>query len=468
MGVFYPIYHYLHLNDFTSVNRSKGESPVEIFTVENLTFTYPEQKNPVLQSIQLSMNQGDFVVVFGESGSGKTTLLKMLKKELAPHGERTGNIYYMGQNLDDLDERTLASEIGYVMQNPETQIVTDKVWHELAFGLENIGVPTEKIRRQVGEIANFFGIHTWFQHKTTDLSGGQKQLLNLAAVMVMEPKVLILDEPTSQLDPIAATHFLQTLEKLNRDLGLTIIVVEHRLEEVLPLADKLVLLEKGKVICTEEPRKIGEQLKAIDDNHPMFFALPTAMKVFHRLHKEGISPLTVREGRNFLNEYVSSSIRALDKKEEAPQQRKIAMELKNVWFRYERDLPDILAGVDVQVYEGEVVSILGGNGSGKTTLLQVMAGQNRAYRGKVFINGKKIQSYKRKELYRRNIAVLPQDPQTVFIKKSVIEDYKEIAKVLQYSDDEMAQLIEKVANDLSLTDLLHKHPYEISRLTISH
>src|SRR5699024_11023734 len=185
--------YYYVFSFFTEPYRNKGESPMEICKIENITFTYPEQQQPVLQSIDLSINEGEFVVLFGESGSGKTTLLKMLKKELAPHGDTTGSIYYMGNRLDELDDRIAASEIGFVMQNPETQIVTDKVWHELAFGLENIGVPTQVIRRRVGEIANYFGIHTWFRENTTVLSGGQKQLLNVASIMVMEPKILILD-----------------------------------------------------------------------------------------------------------------------------------------------------------------------------------------------------------------------------------------------------------------------------------
>src|SRR5690625_2120440 len=166
----------------------------------------------------------------------------MLKKELAPHGDTTGSIYYMGNRLDELDERISASEIGFVMQNPETQIVTDKVWHEIAFGLENIGVDPAIIRSRVGEIANYFGIHTWFRKDTDELSGGQKQLLNLASVMTMQPEILILDEPTSQLDPIAATKFLHTLKKLNDDFGITIIIVEHRLEELLHIDEKDVFM----------------------------------------------------------------------------------------------------------------------------------------------------------------------------------------------------------------------------------
>jgi len=435
---------------------------MEICKIENITFTYPEQQQPVLQSIDLSINEGEFVVLFGESGSGKTTLLKMLKKELAPHGDTTGSIYYMGNRLDELDDRIAASEIGFVMQNPETQIVTDKVWHELAFGLENIGVPTQVIRRRVGEIANYFGIHTWFRENTTVLSGGQKQLLNVASIMVMEPKILILDEPTSQLDPIAASNFIHTLERLNRDLGLTIVIVEHRLEEVLPLADKVVLLEDGRVICADQPRNIGTRLKQLDQNHRMLQALPTAMKVFHELNGNGESPLTVREGKSFLSHYIPHPITYNSHVEQYFREDTPILQVKNAWFRYERDLPDILADVDVTIRKGEIVSILGGNGSGKTTLLNVMSGQQRVYRGNVLLNGKKIKTYKGKELYHHNIAVLPQDPKTVFIKNTIRKDYEEIANVIYSSQANVDSMIAEMAEKLSITHLLDKHPYDLS------
>ncbi len=434
---------------------------MEILKIENVTFTYPEQENPVLNSIDLSIKAGEFVVLFGESGSGKTTLLKMLKREVTPHGKRTGTIYFQGKALEELDDRTAASEIGYVMQNPEIQMVTDKVWHELAFGLENIGTPTQVIRRRVGEIANYFGIHTWFRERTTNLSGGQKQLVNLASIMVADPKVLILDEPTSQLDPIAATNFIETLKKLNQDLGMTIIVAEHRLEDVLPLADQVIMLEKGNLLFTDQPRKIGERLLSLDEEHPLFFALPTAMKIFHRLHGAGKVPITVKEGKEFLSDHFSHIPKTIDRPKTDQHQEPI-IELKNVWFRYERELPDIVAGVNLTIHKGEILSILGGNGSGKTTLLQVIAGQNRAYRGNVVINGKKIQKYKGKELYQHHLAVLPQDPQTVFLKGTVREDYKEIAKVLRYSEEKMEQLTIHIAEKLSITHLLDKHPYDLS------
>ncbi|MBU5294575.1 ATP-binding cassette domain-containing protein [Anaerosalibacter bizertensis] len=436
---------------------------MEIIKVKDLDFTYPEQKTRALKDVSFSIEPGEFIVICGESGSGKTTLLKLLKRELAPHGNKTGSIFYKGTELEELDDRTAASEIGYVMQNPENQIVTDKVWHELAFGLENMGVPTPVIRRRVGEMANFFGIHQWFRKKTTELSGGQKQLLNLASIMAMQPELLILDEPTSQLDPIAASDFITTLQKLNRDLGLTIILVEHRLEEVIPIADKVMIMENGSMILYDKPEYIGQKLKEIDKNHKMLLALPSAVRIFNGLDSEGKSPLTVRDGREFLSNNYKNHINVLERplKEDENRDENI-LELKNIWFRYERDLPDILTGVNFQAKKGEIISILGGNGSGKTTLLSVMAGQHRPYRGKISIRGKRIRDYKGKDLYRHNIALLPQDPQTVFLKSNVREDYKEIGKVMGYTKEEIKNNTEEIAEMLSIQNLLDKHPYDLS------
>lgn len=437
---------------------------MEIIKVEDLNFTYPGQNTKALENNSFSIEQGEFVVICGESGSGKTTLLKLLKRELTPHGNKAGNIYYKGTELEDLDDRTAASEIGFVMQNPENQIVTDKVWHELAFGLENIGISTPVIRRRVGEMANFFGIHQWFRKKTTELSGGQKQLLNLASIMVMQPQVLILDEPTSQLDPIAASDFISTLEKLNRDLGLTIILVEHRLEEVLPISDKVMIMEGGNIILYDRPQYVGQKLKKIDENHKMLLALPSAIRIFNGLDAEGESPLTVREGRQFLSNNYKNDVITLDRhlSDDKNNKEEKIIELKNIWFRYERNLPDILAGVDFHANKGEIVSILGGNGCGKTTLLNVISGQNRAYRGKLLIRGKKIKEYKGKDLYKHNMALLPQDPQTVFLKSTVEEDYKEIGKVMGYTKKEANSYTEEIVALLSIQGLLDKHPYDLS------
>ena len=234
-----------------------------ILKVDNVSFTYPNETTAVLKNINIDIEQGEFVVLMGQSGCGKSTLLRHFKRELQPHGTKTGTIFYQDCNLEQLDDETAASDIGYVLQNPENQIVTDKVWHELAFGLENLGLDTQTIRRRVAEMANFFGIQKWFHQKTTELSGGQKQLLNLASVMVMQPKILLLDEPTSQLDPIAAMEFIQTLHRLNEELGITIILIEHRLEEVLPIAHRALVMEDGHVLFDGPPKEVLEALPQI-------------------------------------------------------------------------------------------------------------------------------------------------------------------------------------------------------------
>ena len=225
-----------------------------MLNIENLKCGFG--KHEILHGISLTIPKGQITAIVGQSGCGKTTLLKLLKPALAPAGERSGILEYCGSDLYGLDERRTASEIGYVLQNPDNQIVTDRVWHELAFGLESLGLPTPVIRRRVGEMASYFGIQDWFRRRTDELSGGQKQLLNLASVMVMQPRVLILDEPTGQLDPIAAADFIATLRRLNRELGLTVILVEHRLEEVFPIADRVLLMDDGRLLLNDSPRRI--------------------------------------------------------------------------------------------------------------------------------------------------------------------------------------------------------------------
>lgn len=434
---------------------------MEILRIENLSFRYSGAKKIALNNISFSINSGDFVVICGESGCGKTTLLKLLKRELAPYGNKNGKIIYRGIEQSELDERTATCDIGYVLQNPENQVVTDKVWHELAFGLESLGYPTEVIRRRVSEMASYFGIQTWFRKNTSELSGGQKQMLNLASIMVMQPKILILDEPTSQLDPIAAADFIGTLQKLNKELGLTIILVEHRLEDVFPIADKVMLLEEGNILLFDFPDQVSSKLRKIDGKHKMLTGLPSAVRIFHGLDMEGTCPLTVKEGRKFLEENFDSKIDCLDI---APycHSESTVLEMNNVWFRYERNLPDVLRGVTFSVYEGETFCILGGNGTGKTTTLNVLAGINKAYRGKTLVYGKKISGFKGNSLYRHNIALLPQNPQLVFLKKTVFEDFQEICKIMEYGNGEKETLIQDISKKLGILHLLDCHPYDLS------
>lgn len=442
-----------------------------LLEVKNLSFTYPRQPKdttepkPALSDVSLEIRKGEFMVLCGASGCGKSTLLRLLKRELAPEGEKSGEIIFCGKEQSTLSEREAACEIGYVLQNPENQIVTDKVWHELAFGLENMGVPTPVIRRRVAEMACFFGIDDWFRKKTTELSGGQKQLLNLASILSMQPKLLILDEPTSQLDPIAASDFIHTLSKINKELGLTILLTEHRLEEVFPLADRVAVMDQGKLLFVESPRQAGHELKKFDPNHRMLLGLPSAVRIYQGLDAEDVTcPLTVRDGRNFIEENYNNTITRLEREPEKKEEkdRPIAMRMKDICFRYEKEEPDVLDHVVLTLYEGEVVSLLGGNGAGKTTLLSVISGTNRPYYGKIEVFGKRLQKYRGKELYIRKLASLPQNPQTVFLKMTVREDYEELAKVLGCKKTELEDKIQAVAQQLEITHLLDRHPYDLS------
>lgn len=428
---------------------------MEILSIKDLTFSYPNKENFALQNVNLSINSGDFVVVCGQSGSGKTTLLRMLKKEIAPYGEKQGTVFYKGEDVEKLDDKISAQKIGFVFQKPDQQIVTDKVWHELAFGLESLGYDSDYIRLRVGEMANYFGITSLFRKKTTELSGGQKQLMNLASVMAMSPDVIILDEPTSQLDPITANDFITTLKKINDELGLTVIIIEHRLQEVFPIADKVAVMEDGKVICYDTPRNVCEKLS----NHPMSQGFPSAVRIWQKSGSKGECPLTVKEGRNFINSNFSE--RKLPLRNTIPNTEDI-ITLKDVFFRYEKGGNDILSGTNLSIKKGEHFCILGGNGSGKTTTLKILAGLLKPYRGKVIIDNNKMTKKTTADFNRLGVAMLPQNPESVFLKSRVIDDYTELCKIKGIEKSAYEDKINSVAEKLGIKDLLENHPYDLS------
>ena len=257
---------------------------MEVFTIRNLTFAYPEQEKHALSDLTLSVQPGEFLVLCGPSGCGKSTLLRQLKTVLAPHGRRSGEILFEGRNLDSLDQREQAETIGFVQQSPENQIATDKVWHELAFGLESLGCDTPTIRRRVAEMASFFGIQTWFYKPVTELSGGQKQLLNLAAVMAMQPDLLVLDEPTAMLDPDSRKEVINIVKELNRKEGMTIILITHHTDEVVD-ADRIVLMKDGKIIGDDIPKKIFADYELLKKAK---MDIPPVVELGMRLEKQQI------------------------------------------------------------------------------------------------------------------------------------------------------------------------------------
>lgn len=416
---------------------------MELLAIKDMSFRYAGSDSAAISGVSFSVERGDFLAVCGATGSGKSTLLRLIKRELAPRGKTEGEILFCGKPLCELDDRDAAQKIGYVAQRPEEQIVTDRVWHELAFGLENLGLPTGVIRRRVAETACFFGIEEWFDKSTDELSGGQKQLLSLASVMVMQPELLLLDEPTARLDPIAAGDFINAVARLNRELSLTVIMISHCLEDVLPVANRVLALEGGRVAEYGETRKAVGKIKNIPS---LAGALPAAARLYSRLGADCECPLTVREGRNLIEHNFGSSVRALPP-EEYVHSKNVALEFSGVYFRYSREQEDVLRGLELKVYENEIFCLLGGNGSGKSTALAAAAGLIKPYAGNIRVFGKKVTD---REFARAGLlTLLPQDVQTVFLKSTV-----------------RAELADANVTEGALTQeldrLMDRHPYDLS------
>ena len=343
------------------------------------------------------------------------------------------------------------------MQDPDAQIVTDRVFSELSFGLESIGCETSALRLRVAEMASYFGMQDWLYRDVAELSGGQKQLLNLAGVMAMQPDVLVLDEPTSQLDPIATEDFLNTVRRINRELGCTVIITEHRLESVFSHADCVLALDEGRVAAHGTPREVANALYATGDD--MTLALPSPVRVYYGVEKMDASacPLTVREGRTWLVERVLAKPPARVSIPDDPIPEFAGdpvVELRDVWFRYERTGPDVLRDASLRIGRGIVFALVGGNGTGKSTLLKCICGAVRPYRGKLRVLGRPLASWKGNELFRGGIAMLPQDPVNLFSRKTVREELVEMLEDADIGAAEREERIERVTGECCIDALL--------------
>ena len=434
---------------------------MEEIRISDVSFAYPGRDRNALCDVSFSVNSGDFITLCGKSGCGKTTLLRLMKPSVAPVGELSGQISVDGRNITELTERLECGKIGFVMQSPENQIVTDKVWHELAFGLESLGVRNAEIRARVAETAAFFGIDSWFHKKTAELSGGQKQLLCLASVMVMNPSIIILDEPTSQLDPISAGEFLRTLKRLNTELGITVILSEQRLEEALPLSDRVIVLDDGEVVADGTVDEISCTLNEF--NHPMCRALPAPVRVHAVLDGKTSCPITVSDGRGWLTDFSkthSFSSEFICEENPSGQDGIPAIEAREVYFGYSRECPDIVKNLHFKAYPGQVSAIVGGNGAGKSTALSVMSGLLSSQRGKVLVFGQKLSGCK--DLYGGMLGYMPQDVQTLFAEKTVYHELFSLLPEKNMPEAEKREKIKTVLSLCSLSGLENSHPYDLS------
>jgi energy-coupling factor transporter ATP-binding protein EcfA2 len=431
---------------------------MEVIQVNQLTFSYPEAKGAALDEVSFNVKQGEFVVLCGASGCGKTTLLRHLKKETLPVGKRSGSVMYNGALLEELPAIEAAEQIGMVFQHPENQIVMDQVWHELAFSMENVGYEQAVMRKRLAEISHFFGLEELLYKSVHEISGGQKQLINLASVLLLQPKLLLLDEPTSQLDPVAARDFLQLLYRLNQEMSMTVIISEHRLEDVIPLADRIVMLEGGRVKYNAAPKELSQSIGANEAVSNDMSYLPSVTKLFLSAHAAGKPfsaheiPLTVREGKQWLAGQggIKPDLSHYEGNREHQLQgaKPRLLTCDEITFKYEKTGSEVLKKLSLNVYKHEFLAVLGGNGAGKTTMLQMMAGLLQPLRGKV----------KREKNIK--VGYLAQNPLLYFSYDTVEEELQRMADYAGLADRE--RKIATVVDALQIAAILPKHPYDLS------
>lgn len=439
-----------------------------VLSCEHVSFCYPRQTDNAIEDISFSIGEAEFVVLCGQSGCGKTTLLRHFKKNQIPFGTGSGKLYYRGSDLETMDDRESAARIGFVGQNPDTQLVTDKVWYELAFGLENLGVPGEQIRRRTAEIAQYFGMESWFRRPVSELSGGQKQLLNLASVVIMQPDVLLLDEPTAQLDPIGTGRFLDTLRRLNRDLGTAVLLSEQRLEEVVPMADRVLIMHQGHLVADAVPGQCAAKLEAYEREHnealPIASAMPVAVRVWKACHyrDEANSPVSIRQGKSWLADHVRKTGQPGEPIKSAVSDRhpchtakravsETALFVDRLCFGYQKD-QRVLEDFTMRVPKGMLYAVVGGNGSGKSTALKAIMGICKPRRGKVKAAGK--------------IRFLAQNPKSLFTELTAAEEL--MAMLLpenggaSLKEADRTQRVGEMLSYLELTAQREQNPMDLS------
>lgn len=387
--------------------------------VRDLRFAYPGAEAPVLDGLDWSVPQGAFALLVGGTGSGKSTLLSLLKPEISPTGECAGELRVLGENVADMDVRASAERVGYVFQDPENQIVCETVWHEMAFGLENLGMSRDEMRRRVAETSYFFGLEDWLHRDTDTLSGGRKQLLSLAAVLALRPRVLLLDEPTSQLDPVAEKSFLHALFRVNRELGCTVVVATHQPRPMLEYATCAYRIEGGRVCEVADIASLGHREELFSGEAPGWGA--------SRRAKNGV--FSSAGGCRILPKMHAGS----------------ATTLAGSWFRYDRASGWVLRGLDAAFSAGAVHAVVGGNGCGKSTMLSVLAKTVKLQRGHM-------------ERGAASAALLPQNPKALLVAETVRDELMEWASTCGY-DEAVAR--ERAAS-LGLSGLDGRHPYDLS------
>lgn len=414
-----------------------------IFEIKNLNFTYARAKCKAIDNLSLKIEVGSFCVICGKSGSGKSTLIRLLKNEVAPQGELSGEILYDNIPLKCISDRVSVTDIGFVHQDVDSGLVCDKVWKELAFGLGNLGYNDDYIGARIAEISEYFGISKWYNKKISELSGGSKQIVSLASVMTMNPKVLLLDEPTSMLDPISKKNFINLLNRINKELGITIIMVEHNLESVFDIASNIIVLDSGKLIANCTPYCLPKSL--VEYDCLKYIGLPEFAEVYTQFGNDNM-PNTIENKRAWLKSVIGDSNQNLIKKVDNNFNNENVLTAENLYFRYDKKGGDIVKGASIKLNKGEIICLLGGNGGGKTTFINLLNGIFKAYSGKVKIDK------------NCKVATLPQNAKGLFVESSVENELSVFAKLLKIDKDKVQSLLEK----FDLIGIRELHPYDIS------
>ncbi len=407
---------------------------MEVLSVKNLEFTYRDGGFN-LEDISFNLKKGEFKLICGPCGCGKSTLLRMFKKEICPAGKLTGDINYPGGKLT----------AGYLSQNTEAALVCDRVLDEIVFGAENIGMNPGKIGRLLAETTAYLGIEDILDKSCQSLSGGQKQLVALASVLMTEPEILLLDEPTSQLDPVSTYDFVRLLVKLKDELGISILAADHNLDAMLGVSDGVLYMENGKIRLDGTKDELVQML--IEEKRPFAASIPETIKyaISEKLYYESF-PYTIRELYGIKGICCSGgSVKSEQILEEKKEKNRTgnAVEVKKAWFRYEKKSEDVIKDLSLTLEKGKIYGIIGGNGAGKSTLVSLISGYRKPYRGKI-----------KKEI---DFGYLPQNPAYCFFRDVLLDDYE-----LTADKDDIEKLCGAFDLFRNIPEWYEKNPLDLS------
>ena len=430
--------------------------------IRDLTFYYGDASRPALQDVNLDIEDGEFVLVTGPSGCGKTSLCRCLNG-LIPHfygGEIAGGLEVQGLDVMRHTTRELATRVGMVFQDPENQLVSMDVQREVAFGLENLAFPRDVMAKRVEEALDTLGISGLRHRQVHELSGGEKQKVVISSVLALHPDVLVLDEPTSELDPKGAEDVLSIVRRLNDELGITVILVEHRLDRVVHLVDRMIVMDEGKIIADGNPRAVLSN----GDITSIGAGVPPIVRIVQRLRDNGVNvdniPLTVKEGRAMLKDiFMGARGSTLSQAESADNGRPV-IEIDKLWHAYPEGIT-ALKNVNLRICEGEFVAVMGRNASGKTTLVKHINGLLQPTKGKVIVSGIDTRRATIAQLSQK-VGFIFQNPNDHIFADTVEEEIAFILKNLGFDSGEIAARIDEMLEMFALKEFRRQYPRSLS------